>query len=233
MATIKNTTQALGNLINTINGMSSTSPTNSFPSTFGGGTNNSSSIGIDDDSIPANMLDMQPEFEINYKSTKKQCIKKAKSQLEKIVKEVVPSMLQNSLTIIDKIQQDSEQLGALYYEYEKTELVSQSLMNTISRGETQARLFEVYGRMSKMQQELAVQITEMQNQMRKYYIDTYLDLQQKDESEQAALATPADNSQKALPGNDNPNVIVGTDQISKMLAEKKKKALIAQYEEAE
>jgi hypothetical protein len=69
--------------------------------------------------------------------------------------------------------------------------------------------------------------------MRKYYIDTYLDLQQKDESEQAALATPIDNSQKALPGNDNPNVIVGTDQISKMLAEKKKKALIAQYEEAE
>jgi hypothetical protein len=33
-------------------------------------------------------------------------------------------MLQNSLMIIDKVQQDSEQLGALYYEYEKTELVS-------------------------------------------------------------------------------------------------------------
>ncbi len=63
MATIKGTSNALGNLINKINaGSGASAPVSSG---FGG-----SSIDIDD-SIPTNMLTPEPVFKINYKSTEK------------------------------------------------------------------------------------------------------------------------------------------------------------------
>ena len=112
MATIKGTSNALGNLINKINAGSGTS----VPVSSGFGE---SSIDIDD-SIPTNMLNPEPVFKINYKSTEKQCVKKAKEQLMKIVKEVVPTILQNSTMILDKVEQDAEQLGHMYYESIRT-----------------------------------------------------------------------------------------------------------------
>ena len=131
MATIKGTSNALGNLINKIN------------STAGSASSGLSSGNIDiDDSIPTNMLSPEPVFKINYKSTQKQCIKKAKEQLLIIIKEVVPTILQNSSMILDKVEQDAEQLGNLYYEYLKTDKVIQANMDALGRGEISPRLFE-------------------------------------------------------------------------------------------
>lgn len=88
MATIKNTTAQLGNLINQINGQQSQPFQLSAQS---------SSINIDDDSaVTSSMLDMPPVFEMNYKSVKKQCIKKAKDSITKMVNSIVPLELQNS-----------------------------------------------------------------------------------------------------------------------------------------
>lgn len=230
-ATIKNTSNTLGNLINQINSQSgsySTNPTNNFPPP--------SNIAIDsDESIPS-MLEAQPVFEMNYKSTKKQCIKKAKDQLLIIVKEVVPAIMQDSKMITDKINQDAEQLGALYYEYEKSDKVIQALMETIGRGETQARLFEVFTKMSESQQKLSSKITETQNTMRKNYIDTYLDLQQKENADDCAIPQIESKEQFAIEEakevtQNKSNIIVGTDQTIKMLNERKKKALQAKFQE--
>lgn len=234
MATIKNTSNTLGNLLNQINsqpgGFSSSVPT--------GGFSQPSNISIDaDDSIPS-MLETQPVFEMNYKSTKKQCIKKAKDQLTVIVKEVVPEVLQDSKMIQDKISQDADWLGALYYEYEKADKVIQALMETIGRGETQARLFEVFTKMSESQQKLSSKITETQNQMRKYYIDTYLDLQQKESADENAIPAIENKSNKAIEApaetlkEQTPNIIVGTDQTIKLISDRRRQAMIAKYQEA-
>lgn len=233
MTTIKGTSSALGNLINKIN----STPTSPISSGFGGSGFGSVNI---DDSIPENMLNPEPVFKLNYKSTEKQCIKKAKEQLLKIVKEVVPTLLQNSSMILDKVEQDAEQLGHMYYESIRTDKVIQANMDAIGRGELSPRLFEVYAKLSKQQSDLAQQITIVQNNMRKQYIDTYLDLQQKDQAEEdyAALKSSNQEQPKALEGGiikeDNSkksNIMVGTDNISKILQEKKKKALIAKFEE--
>jgi len=233
MATIKGTSSALGNLINKIN----STPTSPISSGFG--SSGFGSVNIDD-SIPENMLNPEPVFKLNYKSTEKQCIKKAKEQLLKIVKEVVPTLLQNSSMILDKVEQDAEQLGHMYYESIRTDKVIQANMDAIGRGELSPRLFEVYAKLSKQQSDLAQQITIVQNNMRKQYIDTYLDLQQKDQAEEdyAALKSSNQEQPKALESGiikeDNSkksNIMVGTDNISKMLQEKKKKALIAKFEE--
>ena len=230
MATIKGTSNALGNLINKINTGSGTSAPVS--SGFGG-----TPIDIDD-SIPTNMLNPEPVFKINYKSTQKQCIKKAKDQLIKIIKEVVPTLLQNSTMILDKVEQDAEQLGSLYYEQVKTDKVIQANMDALGRGEISPRLFEVYAKLSKQQSDLSQQITIMQNNMRKNYIDTYLDLQQKDNAEEN-LAIGTSKQNKEIPaiegGKEEPekfeNVIMGTGNVAKMLQEKKKQALIAKFQE--
>lgn len=242
MATIKNTSSVLGNLVNQINNSMPNTPTTANTGPIGGAGSNLASrpISIDDDSIPAGMLEMEPVFEINYKSTKKQCMKKAKDQVSIIVKEVVPQILQNSTMIQDKINQDGEQLGNLYYEYAKSDVMIQALMETIARGDTQARLFEVYTKMTDQQQKLSSKITETQNQMRKYYIDTYLDLQQKDEvddnlgigvkSEVTAIEAPK-VEQPEEEEKQEKNVIVGTDNVVKLLQEKKRNAMMAKYQE--
>ena len=230
MATIKGTSNALGNLINKINAGSGTPVPVS--SGFGG-----TPIDIDD-SIPTNMLNPEPVFKINYKSTEKQCIKKAKEQLMKIVKEVVPTILQNSTMILDKVEQDAEQLGHMYYESIRTDKVIQANMDALGRGEISPRLFEVYAKLSKQQSDLAQQITIVQNNMRKNYIDTYLDLQQKDNAEEnLTIGTSKQNNEiPAIEGNkEEPekfeNVIMGTGNVAKMLQEKKKQALIAKFRE--
>lgn len=242
MATIKQTSSALGNLINQINAGTQPSSVNagSFQSAFSTPISNNSykstptNINIDDDSIPTNMLNPEPVFELNYKSTQKQCIKKAKQQLQIIVNEVVPTLLQNSSMIIDKINQDAEQLGQLYYQAICSDKILQACMETIARGETQARLFEVYSKLSSQQENLASKITETQNQMRKYFIDTYLDLQQKDNQDDVLTNGKTVQALEA-PKDDIPvfsrNTIVGTENTAKLIAEKKRQAMIAKYQE--
>lgn len=228
MATIKSTSSALGNLINKIN--STPAPVSSG---FGSGN-----IDIDD-SIPTNMLNPEPVFKINYKSTQKQCIKKAKEQLLIIIREVVPTILQNSSMILDKVEQDAEQLGNLYYEYLKTDKVIQANMDALGRGEISPRLFEVYAKLSKQQADLATQITNTQNTMRKNYIDTYLDLQQKDETDEHLVLSSPKQETRAIENNnyenDNSensgNVMVGTENVIKLLQERKKQSLVAEFEE--
>lgn len=72
-------------------------------------------------------------------------------------------------------------------------------MDALGRGEVSPRLFEVYAKLSKQQSDLSQQINELQNIMRKNYIDTYLDLQQKDGTEeQYAISSRNEEKPKAI-----------------------------------
>ena len=109
-------------------------------------------------------------------------------------------------------------------------------MDAISRGEISPRLFEVYAKLSKQQSDLAQQITTVQNMMRKNYIDSYMDLQQKDEAEEHIAIghkeeKPLAIEEKKKDDGQSGNVMMGTENLIKMLAEKKKQAMIAKYEE--
>lgn len=188
------------------------------------------------DSIPEELQDPDPVFEINYKSEQKQAIKRAKDSILLIVKEVVPTHLQQSALIRDKVNQDAEQLGNLYYQYKKKETYHQALMNTIACGQTDAKRFEICDKISTSLEDLGSKITDLQNQLRKYYIDTYLDMQSKDDADEIA-STAINNKQNVAIENNTTapelqNVITGTDATVKILAEKKKQALMAKYQNA-
>lgn len=188
-----------------------------------------------DDTIPEE-LQQAPVFEINYKSEQKQSIKKAKDSILVIVKDIVPHHLQNSALILDKVNQDAEQLGNLYYQYKKKEICHQALMNTIASGQTDAKRFEVFDKLSVSLEELGAKITEFQNQLRKYYIDTYLDIESKGEADcqynPTTTAIGNNSQQPSIMHINAQNVITGTDETVKMLLEKKKQALMAKYQEA-
>jgi len=51
-----------------------------------------------------------------------------------------------------------------------------TIMDTIAKGDTSAKLFDSYTKLMSIAKDLNKQINEMQNQFRKYYIDTYMDL---------------------------------------------------------
>jgi len=233
MATIKERAADLGDMINCINGTlnANTNPTN-FPMGFGGGMSN---IDIDGNSIPMTMLEAEPLFEMNYDDTKESCIKKAFDQLSVLVKGIVPIALQDSKIILEKVKQDADQLGILYYEYEKGDKIERALMDSIRRGETTNKMFDSYTKLNAQMTALSDQITTLQNQMRKYYIDTYMDLQQKEDVDvHYGLPKREDNASLPSPEEENEetsNVIVGTENLIKMMAEKKKKAIMAKYNE--
>lgn len=83
------------------------------------------------------------------------------------------------------MQLDAEQLGMLYYQQKINNITIKNAMNRLAIGDTQVRLYEVIDKLQKRASDLSQQITETQNQFRKYYIDSYLDLEEKLKAEAA------------------------------------------------
>ena len=105
-------------------------------------------------------------------------------------------------------------------------------MDVVSKGDTQPRMFEVYTKLMQTSSAISSQITELVNQFRKYYIDSYLDLQNKDEEdlmEQEKLHlvdNTNENNVKAIENKmeDNGNRYTSTkDLIEQLHNEKKEK----------
>ena len=104
-------------------------------------------------------------------------------------------------------------------------------MDVVSKGDTQPRMFEVYTKLMQTSSSISSQITELVNQFRKYYIDSYLDLQTKDEEdtmeqEKLYLTSNDNNTVKTLENKveDNGNRYTSTkDLIEQLHNEKKEK----------
>ena len=73
----------------------------------------------------------------------------------------------------------------LYYQQKMNNITIKNAMNQLASGDTQVRLYEVIDKLQKRASDLSQQITETQNQFRKYYIDSYLDLEEKLKAEAA------------------------------------------------
>lgn len=55
----------------------------------------------------------------------------------------------------------------------------QAAMDQVAKGDTQPRMYEVVEKYLKRSSDMSQQITDLQNQFRKYYIDSYLDIESK------------------------------------------------------
>lgn len=138
--------------------------------------------GIDTD-IPEELQEPDPIFVVEHEKELTDNENKALRSVKQIVNTIVPKAYQDNPIIKDKVLQDADQLGQLYYQQSMNNVMIKVIMDTISKGDTSSKLFDSYTKLMSIAKDFNKQINEMQNQFRKYYIDTYLDLQHKDDED--------------------------------------------------
>ena len=138
--------------------------------------------GIDTD-IPDELAEPDPIFVVEHEEVLTENENKALKSVKQIVNTIVPKAYQDNPIIKDKILQDADQLGQLYYQQSMNNVMIKVIMDTIAKGDTSSKLFDSYTKLMSIAKDFNKQINEMQNQFRKYYIDTYLDLQHKNDED--------------------------------------------------
>lgn len=191
-----------------------------------------------DEAIPSELKEPDPIFEINHNDEHSLARKEALETMKYIVGSVVPDLYINEPIIQNKMKLDAVQLGQLYYQQKMNNITLQTAMDVLSKGDTQPRMFEVIEKLQKRASDLSELITETQNQFRKYYIDTYMDVEVKkraDEAEHNLLDGPvkqkiseiADNKEPVMLKDDGTVRTVSTkntvEQLQKMKIEAAKR----------
>lgn len=152
--------QQLGNLINQTSGVYTTIPA--------------------DEVIPSELEQPEPIFEIDHESEQQKKKREALITVGFIMKSVIPSKYHDDEMIQNKMRLDADQLGMLYYNQLTNDKTLQSAIDQIAKGDTQPRMYEIVDKLEKRATDISNQITDLQNQLRKYYIDAYLDIQQRE-----------------------------------------------------
>lgn len=134
-----------------------------------------------EDTIPSELKEPEPMFEIDYSSVQNDSVKDALKTVRFIIASVIPESYQDNDMIKNKMMLDATQLGNLYYQQKINNQAIMTAMDTIAKGDTQPRMFDIIDKLQKRAADLTAQIIEMQNQFRKFYIDSYLDMKSKDE----------------------------------------------------
>ena len=143
-----------------------------------------------DVSIPSELQEPDPIFEINYGDELTQSRNEAFQTVGFIIKSVIPERYQDNDMILNQQKLDAIQMGNLYYQQKINNIALQTAMDTLAKGDTQPRMFEVIDKLQKRAADITDQIIQMQNQFRKYYIDCYLDLESKEKYDSDDLGLP-------------------------------------------
>ena len=188
-----------------------------------------------DDSIPSELEEPAPAFEFDCKTELMKSKNDAMSTMNYIVDAVVPEEFRNHPSIKNQIKLDAIQLGSLYFQQNANNIVIENSLTTLASGDNNPRLYEVIEKLLKRASELADQITTTHAQYRKYYIDTYLDIESKlaaDEEDKEALRvgietkeTPQIEDNGAIERVDGTVKIIGTKEQNKVIQDKKLAAI--------
>ena len=184
-----------------------------------------------DDSIPSELEEPAPAFEFDCKTELMKSKNDAMSTMNYIVDAVVPEEFRNHPSIKNQIKLDAIQLGSLYFQQNANNIVIENSLTTLASGDNNPRLYEVIEKLLKRAAELADQITTTHAQYRKYYIDTYLDIESKlaaDEEDKEALRvgietkeTPQIEDSRVVEGVDGTVKMIGTKEQNKVMQDKK------------
>ena len=184
-----------------------------------------------DDSIPSELEEPAPAFEFDCKTELMKSKNDAMSTMNYIVDAVVPEEFRNHPSIKNQIKLDAIQLGSLYFQQNANNIVIENSLTTLASGDNNPRLYEVIEKLLKRASELADQITTTHAQYRKYYIDTYLDIESKlaaDEEDKEALRvgietkeTPQIEDNGVVERVDGTVKTIGTKEQNKLIQDKK------------
>ena len=164
-----------------------------------------------DMNIPAELEEPAPVFEVDYNKEELEARAEAMETIECIVFSVVPECYQDDVMLKNKMKLDAKQLGMLYYLQITTNIAMRRTMDIIAGGSTDPKIFKNNNDYQKRLSDLSAQITDMQNDLRKYYIDTYLDLESKTKAEEVILPPNKSismKSQRKIEDNSNSDMVV-------------------------
>lgn len=180
------------------------------------------------DDIP-DELEPEPIFDINYDKCKRDFIKKARNSIKKIVRVVItdPNMIDYSF-ISDKIDQDADQLGFLYYQQRLHELIQQANMESIRTGNVSPRMIEVFTTVGKNLMDITKQIADFQISIKDNYAKIKFDAI---EDVDFTKALPSSSNTEEENEMEKNNIFIGGKNLNKSIQEQKK-ALIAKAQEA-
>lgn len=170
------------------------------------------------DAIPEELEEPEPLFTIDYKKEMREAVKKARRSIKTMLKTIIPAEYIDDPYITDKIEQDAESLGRLYYQQHIIEKVEEANVNAIGNGNLSARLFDTFNQTAKSHSDLAKQISDTQTAIRKSYIDVILDVKAKSKlASKPFLAAGAAPLQVTDKSTEFSRVFVGTKDLVKSL----------------
>lgn len=173
------------------------------------------------DALPEELEEPEPLFVIDYKKEMREAMKKARRSIKTMIKTIIPSEYLDDPYIIDKIEQDAETLGRLYYQQKIVEKVEEANVNAIGNGNLSARLFETFNMTAKSHSDLAKQISDAHTTIRRSYIDVILDVKAKSKlASRPLLGTSSEIHQISDKSSEFSRVFVGTKDLVKSLHEK-------------
>lgn len=189
------------------------------------------SVAPDTDVVDSTPEELEPEplFDINYDKCKRGFMQKAKNSIRKIVRAVISDPSSVDMDFIkDKIDQDAEQLGFLYYQQRLHELTQQSGIESVRTGNVSPRMIEVIATVGKNLMDISKQIAEFQISIKENYAKIKFD---SIEDRGFSHAGMIENSQEGSKELEEQNIFIGSKGLNKLIQEQKK-ALIAKAQEA-
>lgn len=129
--------------------------------------------------MPSELTDPNPLFELDYDDEQNKARKQAMETMKIIVGSVVPDQFQQDTMIQNKMKLDAIQLGNLYYQQLINNTVLKTTVDTMASGDVSPKLIEQITKLQNRAAAFTDQIIELQNNFRKYYIDSYLDVMSK------------------------------------------------------
>lgn len=177
------------------------------------------------DNNAAAPIESEPIFTFDTKAEMKAMKKKARKTIQLMAEHILPDELLGEEYIQNKIDQDVETLADLYWQVRSNTLMQNALLETVSRGNTMPRNFEVFAGLTEKISNINKQIQVTEATMRKTYLDLKFEIRDKEaEVMQFGGSLKGKDDNKQLPEH-NSNIITGGGKLAELLMYKKMKEM--------
>jgi len=138
-------------------------------------------------------LEQEPVITYDYEREMKEITRRARKTVSYLSKMILPEDMLNEDYVKDKIEQDIMTLSELYWTRRSNELMKLSIMDSIAKGNTAPRMYDVYNSVTDKINENNKQLLATEDNLRKTYTELKYDIQRKRTEEkeyQEMLANP-------------------------------------------
>ena len=124
-------------------------------------------------------LEQEPVITYDYENEMKEIKRRARKTVSYLSKMILPDDMLNEDYVKDKIEQDIMTLAELYWTRRSNELMKLSIMDSIAKGNTAPRMYDVYNSVTDKINENNKQLLATEDNLRKTYTELKYDIHRK------------------------------------------------------